>query len=79
MRATRRGSSRSRRKDTLVLYELRGRRDYFQGYMVPSTGLLREFALEWFQQGFLLRFPHQATPLELAPVEPFCGRSARSL
>ena len=60
-----------RRKETLVLYELRGRRDYFQGYMVPSTGLLREFALEWYPQGFLLRFPHQATPLELVPVEPY--------
>jgi uridine kinase len=60
-----------RRKETLVLYELRGRRDYFQGYMVPSTGVLREFALDWAVQGFLLRFPHQAAPLELIPVEPY--------
>jgi uridine kinase len=59
-----------RTKDTLVLYELRGRRDYFQGYMVPSTGLLRDFSLDWFPAGFLLRFPHQAS-LELLPVEPY--------
>ena len=29
-----------RRKDYLVLYVLRGVRDYFHGYMVPSTGYL---------------------------------------
>jgi uridine kinase len=60
-----------RRRDTLVLYELRGRRDYFQGYMVPSTGCLRGLALEWFTAGFLLCFPHQARPLEVAHVEPY--------
>jgi uridine kinase len=60
-----------RRRDTLVLYELRGRRDYFQGYMVPSTGALRGFALEWFTAGFLLCFPHQARPLEVTHVEPY--------
>jgi len=60
-----------RRRDTLVLYELRGRRDYFQGYMVPSTGCLRGFGLEWFPAGFLLCFPHQARPLEVAHVEPY--------
>jgi uridine kinase len=60
-----------RRRDTLVLYGLRGRRDYFQGYMVPSTGCLRGFGLEWFPAGFLLCFPHQARPLEVAHVEPY--------
>ncbi len=60
-----------RRRDTLVLYALRGRRDYFQGYMVPSTGCLRGFGLEWFPAGFLLCFPHQARPLEVAHVEPY--------
>ena len=60
-----------RRRDTLVLYALRGRRDYFQGYMVPSTGSLRGFGLEWFPAGFLLCFPHQARPLEVAHVEPY--------
>jgi uridine kinase len=36
----------SRRKDYLTLYELRGFRDYFHGYMVPSTGYLRVFDLQ---------------------------------
>ena len=56
-----------RRKDSLVLYELRGRRDYFLGYMLPSTGALRGFGLEWFPKGFLLRFPHQGSSHELRP------------
>jgi len=60
-----------RRKNSLVLYELRGRRDYFQGYMLPSTGTLRGFGLEWFPNGFLLRFPHQAHPHELTPSVPY--------
>ena len=60
-----------RRRDTLVLYSLRGRRDYFQGYMVPSTGCLRGFGFERFTAGFLLCFPHQARPLEVAHVEPY--------
>jgi uridine kinase len=60
-----------RRRDTLVLYALRGRPDYFQGYMVPSTGILRGFGLEWFTAGFLLCFPHQARPFEVAHVEPY--------
>ena len=60
-----------RRKDSLVLYELRGRRDYFWGYMLPSTGSLRGFGLEWFPKGFLLRFPHQGSPHELRPSTPY--------
>lgn len=60
-----------RSKDTLVLYELRGRRDYFQGYMVPSTGYLRDFALEPFPAGFRLCFPHQANPFEVPHVVPY--------
>ncbi|HXE80263.1 MAG TPA: hypothetical protein VNK41_05910, partial [Vicinamibacterales bacterium] len=60
-----------RQKDSIALYELRGRRDFFQGYMASSTGTLRDFALEWFRDGFLLRFPHQTTPFEVMPVEPY--------
>jgi len=56
-----------RRKDYLVLYTLRGVRDYFHGYMVPSTGYLRHFALHPYPPGFILRFPPRAS-LELEPV-----------
>ncbi len=60
-----------RAKDTLHLYELRGRRDYFQGYMVPSTGCLQHFALQAFPPGFMLQFPHQNRPKELGPLTPY--------
>jgi uridine kinase len=60
-----------RQKGTLVLYSLRGHRDYFQGYMVPSTGYLRTFALHAFPPGFMLQFPHQSNPNELSPITPY--------
>lgn len=56
-----------RRKDYLVLYTLRGVRDYFHGYMVPTTGYLRYFALHPYPPGFILRFPPRAS-LDLEPV-----------
>ena len=60
-----------RRKGTLVLYSLRGHRDYFQGYMVPSAGYLRTFALHAYPPGFMLQFPHQSSPTELSPITPY--------
>lgn len=58
-------------RDTVVLYSLRGRRDYFQGYMVPSTGCLKHFALHAFPPGFMLQFPHQHAPEALSPITPY--------
>jgi uridine kinase len=56
-----------RRKDYLVLYELRGYSSYFHGYMVPSAGYLRHFALQYYSPGFILRFPPRSS-LELEPA-----------
>jgi uridine kinase len=60
-----------RQKNDLVLYRLRGRQDYFQGYMVPSTGCLPHFALHAFPPGFFLQFPHQRQPKSLPPITPY--------
>jgi uridine kinase len=60
-----------RRKNPLVLHELRGRADYMQGYLVPSTGLLKWFALHAYPPGFMLQFPHRQRPAELEPVTPY--------
>jgi uridine kinase len=60
-----------RTRDTVVLYSLRGRRDYFQGYMVPSSGYLKYFALHAFPPGFMLKFPHQHAPEELSALTPY--------
>ena len=56
-----------RRKSYLALYQLRGFRDYFHGYMVPSTGYLTVFALQTYPPGFILRFPRTNPPMQLQP------------
>jgi len=60
-----------RRKDYLTLYNLRGSRDYFHGYMVPSTGYLRYFALHPWPPGFVLQYPRRHRPTELLPVRDY--------
>jgi len=60
-----------RERDSLTLYRLRGRRDYLQGYMVPSTGCLTHFALHALPTGFMLQFPHQRQPDVVAPLTPY--------
>ena len=57
-----------RRKSYLALYDLRGFRDYFHGYMVPSTGYLTVFSLQSYPPGFVLRFPRTNPPMQLQSV-----------
>ncbi len=59
------------KEDHLHLYELDGFLDYFYGYMVPSTGYLRTFALDTFPGGFILRFPRREAPTKLQPPQRF--------
>ena len=56
-----------RQKDYLTTYKLRGVRDYFHGYMLPSTGYLRWFALRDYPPGFILQYPRETEPLRLQP------------
>ncbi|MFN2188800.1 MAG: nucleoside kinase [Candidatus Promineifilaceae bacterium] len=58
-----------RRKDYLTLYELAGVRDYFHGFMVPSTGYLDLFDLRLYGDGFILQFPRRRAPAVLQPFE----------
>src|SRR5262245_11039980 len=60
-----------RDRETITLYELRSRPDYFQGFMLPATGRLRQFALHPLAPGFVLQYPHQASPEKLTPFEPY--------
>lgn len=57
-----------RKKGYLTLYQLRGLRDYFHGYMVPSTGHIRVFDLHAYPPGFIIRFPRTAAPMQLQPM-----------
>lgn len=58
-----------RRKDYLTLYELNGVRDYFHGFMVPSSGYLDLFDLRAYHEGFILQFPRRHQPDRLQPFE----------
>lgn len=60
-----------REGDHLHVYVLNGITDYFYGYMVPSTGVLKTFSLETFPKGFILRFPRRETPQRLSPPQKF--------
>lgn len=55
----------------IPIYSLCGFRDYFYGYMVPSTGYLQTFTLEPFSTGFILRFPRRENPGKLLPPQRF--------
>ncbi|MDX2140904.1 MAG: nucleoside kinase, partial [Chloroflexota bacterium] len=52
----------ARDRDMLTLYTLRGRSDYFYGYMLPSTGYLTRFKLHPDGDGFHLQYPTQDRP-----------------
>jgi uridine kinase len=58
----------NRKKDFLILYELRGMLDYFYGYMVPSTGYLTVFDLTHDGEGFILRHPRGKDMVTIKPV-----------
>ncbi len=62
---------RQREKDDLKLYNLRDSRDYFHGYMVPSTGYLRHFTLQKWPPGFVLQYPRRTRPTELVRTRDY--------
>lgn len=59
-----------RDKDYLVLYQMCDNKDYFYGYMVPSTGYLETFALRMYEpDGFLLIYPRRESPEIIMPYQ----------
>ncbi len=53
---------KTRKKDYLTLYTLGEAKDYYHGYMVPSTGYLQKFALRPYGPGFVLQYPRRELP-----------------
>jgi uridine kinase len=45
------------RNELVNIYECAGYLNYMYGYMVPSTGYLKEFELFFYAPGFLIRYP----------------------
>ena len=64
-------------EDHYHLYELNGMSDYFHGYMVSSTCVLKTFGIEPCDGGFVLRFPRREDPTRLVPNVKF--RSLRRI
>ena len=60
---------RYRRSSYVNLYELDGYVDYFYGYMVPSTGYLKEFMLLLYGKGVVLRIPERSSQ-KMQPFVP---------
>ena len=49
----------------IKFYSLDGYREFFYGYLAPSTGYIRVFELRKYRRGVLLRFPESSNPDEL--------------
>jgi uridine kinase len=54
--------------DSVKLYELDGRYDYFYGSMGYSTGIIKIFDIIYYEPGFILRFPKEQNPYELPEI-----------
>lgn len=54
-----------REESEIAVYCLRGVRDYFYGYMMPSTAQMRWFSLQLYPPGFILRLPRRESPTDL--------------
>lgn len=57
-----------RTRSDLTIYTLRGRDDYYYGYMVPATGYLQYFRLLAAPPGFILQYPRQENPVQLGEM-----------
>ncbi len=60
---------RYRRSSRVNIYVLDHYKDYFYGFMVPSTGYLRYFDIVKYENGFMLLFPDKNTR-EVSPFTP---------
>ena len=51
-----------RRVSRVNIYSLDGFEDYYYGYMPASTGILKYFSLEKYDEGFLIHIPNRKKP-----------------
>ena len=59
-----------RRSSRVNIYSIGDYKDYFYGYMAPSTGYVNAFSLYPFEEGFVLQMPTRANTEEVPPFEP---------
>lgn len=61
---------RYRLSSSTNLYSLDGYEDYYYGYMLANTRLLKTFSLVKYDDGFVLRYPYPGKGEESAPFVP---------
>lgn len=59
-----------RRASRVNIYKLDGFKDYYYGYMVPSTGYLKNFDLFPYDEGFVLQFQERQNPDVIPEFKP---------
>ena len=57
-----------RRASKVNVYSIRGFQDYYYGYMVPNTSYLKWFALQSYENGFMLQFPKRDNPTTVPDI-----------
>ncbi len=57
-----------RMSSSVNMYSIDEFRDYYYGFMVPSTGYIKYFDLVKYDDGVILQLPKRQTPLEVSPV-----------
>ncbi len=61
---------RYRRSSRVNIYRLGRFEDYFYGFMPPSTGMLKYFKLELYEDGFVFVIPSRENPTEVPEFKP---------
>lgn len=59
-----------RGSSTVNVYNLDGYKDYYYGYMLPSTGYVKHFDLRKYEDGFVLILPEKKNPDVLEEFKP---------
>ncbi len=59
-----------RGSSTVNVYNLDGYKDYYYGYMLPSTGYVKHFDLQKYEDGFVLILPEKSNPDVLGEFKP---------
>ncbi len=61
---------RYRRSSTVNVYSIEDYKDYYYGYMLPSTGYVKYYNLIAYEQGLMLMLPDKEEPKSLNYFEP---------
>ena len=61
---------RYRGSSSVNVYNLDGYYDYYYGFMLPSTGYVRCFDLQKYENGMVLILPNKSNPTELEEFKP---------